>query len=170
MKKFIAILLLGFSGAAFAEAYVDGSKPFIAITDVNRQGEAWAMCSASYDLMAELFESKPAISQRMKEWANGAQVATGMALVMGADITDMTTERFKATWAYSKVAMGEWPKTARTTILFDAEILGAEGQEEFVDKLTATSKICIDNLEAQQVYIDTFREFMKSGMFVLPEE
>ena len=175
MKKYIAILLLMLSillvgSPAYADAYVDGSKPFIAIKDVNRQGEAWAMCSASYDLMANIFESKPATSQRMKEWANGAQLSISMTLLVGEGLGEMTPEQFYATWAYSKVAMEEWPKAAHTTLMFNAEMLGEEGTEEFVVNLSETVKICIENLEGQQIYIDTFREFMKSGMFELPEE
>ena len=88
-----------------------------------------------------------------------------MSMVAGSDIGEMTPERFNATWAYSKVAMEEWPKTARTTLLFDDEVLGAEGRDQFVDNLTDTVKICMDNLEAQQVYIDTWRELYKSGLF-----
>ena len=164
-----SLLIFSTAGASETSPYVDGSKPFITIKDVNRQGGAWAMCSASYDLMAKVFESKPATSHRMQEWANGAQVAVAMTLVTGADLGEMTPERFNATWAYSKVAMEEWPKTARTSILFDAEMLGAEGADEFLDNLTGTVKICISNLETQQVYIDTFREFAKSGLFTLPE-
>lgn len=87
--------ILFFNSVAIASessTYVDGSKLFAAIKDVNRQGEAWAMCAASYDLMAEMYKSQPATSQRMKEWANGAELSIAMTLVMGADTGEMTPE------------------------------------------------------------------------------
>jgi hypothetical protein len=175
MKKYIATILLTISifllgTSALAKSYVDGSKPLASIKDVNRQGEAWAMCSAAYDVMAGLFaETQPATAQRLSEYANGAEAAVAMTIVMKSDDSEMTVKKFNATWVYAKVAMVEWPKTALTTIQLDAEMLGDEGADEFLENLTATVKICIENLEGQQIYIDTFREFIKSGMFKLPE-
>ena len=47
--------------------YVDGSKAFVLITDVNRQAEAWGTCSATYDVMAMLLaESNPAQAEQYK--------------------------------------------------------------------------------------------------------
>ena len=72
MKKYIAILLLACSGSAFAEAYVGGSKPFIAIKDANREADAWAICAASFDVTAEVLAglSQPAQSKQLQELAS----------------------------------------------------------------------------------------------------
>ncbi len=172
-NKYIAIVfsLFAFSLANASEnsTYVDGSKPFIEIKDVNRQGEAWAICAASYDIIAEIFKSQPAQSKQFSEFANGAELAVGMTLVLEAFDSEISPERFNSLWRYSRLAMKEWPTVQLTAILADAERLGAEGYEGFVDKVAATVKICISNLESQQAYIDSWRVLAKSGLLKLPE-
>ena len=171
MKKIIAILLLSFSGSAFAESYVDGSKPFLQIEDANREAEAWAACAASYDIISEILAnlSEPAQSKQMSEFANGAELAVGISMVMNDFSDDITAERFNALWSYSKIAMEEWPASQRTGMLADAERLGKDGYQEFVKNISATVNICISNLEDQQRYIDTWRELAKSGLLQFPE-
>ena len=168
----IVFSLFAFSLAYASESlsYVDGTKPFVVIKDVNRQAEAWAACSASYEIMSAILASQPARSQQMKELSNGAGVAVTMTLVTDALDTNISPERFNALWSYAKLAGKEWPKTQRTAILADAEALGAEGSERFAEKLVATIEVCTNNLDAQQMYIDSWRELAKSGLLKLPED
>jgi len=163
------LLFSSITNASESSTYVDGSKPFVAIKDVNRQGEAWAVCAASYKVMAEFFESKPAQSQRLKDFANGAELAVGMTLVLDDLGSDISPERFNALWRYAQLAIEEWPKTQLTAILVDAEVLGDEGADRFFEKVTATVEICISNLKSQQMYIDSWRELAKSGLLKFPE-
>ena len=171
MKKYIAILLLVFSSSAFAEAYVDGSKPFTAIQDANQEADAWASCSASFEVTAEVLAefSQPAQSKQMQELAYGAELAVGVSLVVNELSTDITPERFNAIWAFSKMAMDAWPASKRTAIMADAERLGKDGFEEFMSRVGETNKICISNLETQQMYIDIWRDLYKSGLLVTPD-
>lgn len=150
-------------------SYIDGSKPFVSIKDINREAEAWATCAAAYDIMAEILESQPAQAQQMKELANGAEIAVIMALVIDDLKQDITPEKFNALWSFAKVAGREIPKTRRTTMLAEAEALGPKGENSFVDKMAATVKNCVKNLESQQTYIDSWRELAKSGLLKLPE-
>ena len=157
----------GQSNASENLTYVEGSKPFVTIEDVNRQGEAWAACAASYDILARFLDETPAQSQQLKDRANGAKLAVGMTLVLEDLDSDISPERFNALWTFAKVAIDAWPETQRNAILEEAESLsseGAEGSNKFVDKLIATVKICNSNLESQQMYIDVWRAFAKSGM------
>ena len=172
---FFGVLLAMFGQIYASEisTYVDGSKPFIAIKDVNRQGEAWAACSATYDIIARLLGETPAQSQQLKDRANGAKLAVGMTLVLEDLDSDISPERFNALWTFAKVAIDAWPEIQRNAILADAESLsseGAEGSNKFVDKLIATVKICKSNLESQQMYIDVWRAFAKSGMLKVAED
>jgi len=173
-NRYILIVscLFAFSTAHATESltYVDGNKPFTAINDVNRQAEAWAACAASYEVMSSLLlEAQPARSQQMKERSNGAKIAVTMTLVIDDLDSDISQVRFNALWEYAKLAGNEWPTTQRTAILVDAEEMGAEGAERFFEKVVATIDICISNLDAQQLYIDSMRELAKSGLLKLPE-
>jgi len=165
----VSLLMITQLYAEETQSYVDGSKAFIAIKDINRQAEAWATCAAAYDIMAEIFESQPTQSQQMKELGNGAETAVTMSLVLDDIKKDITPEKFNALWSFAKVAGQEIPKTRRTTMLAEAESLGKKGANAFVAKVFATVKICVGNLESQQAYIDSWRELAKSGLLKLPE-
>jgi len=169
MNKYFAILLLAFSGSTFADAYVDASKPFLEINDVNRQAESWAVCAASYDIMSTIMESEaPARAKQLNALGDGAELAVGMALVINDLDPDISLERFKVLWADSQAAMTEWPQTQLTSILTEAEKLGTEGAAAFGRKLNATVVACINNLEAQRMYIDSWRELVESGLLQSP--
>ena len=151
--------------------YVDGSKSFLEIKDVNRQAEAWAMCAATYDVMAEILsKSQPARSQQLKELANGAEVTVTMAIVSDGLTPDISQERFNALWSMAKLAGTELPSTRRTMLAADAELSSGKEAEEFLGNLSATMEICFKNLEGQQMYIDLWRELAKSGLLQLPKE
>ena len=114
--KYLAVLLLTFSGSTLANAYVDSSKPFLDIKDVKQQAETWAVCAASYDIMSTIMEADaPARAKQLSALGNGAQLAVGMALVINDLDPDISLERFKMLWANSQTAMNEWPQTQLTS-------------------------------------------------------
>lgn len=178
--KYYLIFALAFivSNASQAKSkgtsYVDDSKPFIAIQDVNRQAEAWAMCAATYDLTAELFaKDRPARAQQFSELANGAELAVAMSIVNDGIVKDISPDKFDALWEAAKISHTELPKTRRTMLLAELESSSENskiGTSIFLSNLSATLEVCVKNLEAQQMYIDTWRELSKSGLLKLPEE
>lgn len=167
----VCVLLIFFltpSHASNIEAYVDGSKPFIKIKNVNRQGEAWAVCAAAYDVMSGLFKkTHPAQSQKMSEFGNGAELAIMMTLVNDEMKKDISRAKFQSVLKYAQIAGTEWPKLSMTTILADRETLGTKGRKVFLEKITLTTKVCLNNIEAQQMYIDSWRALAKSGLIIL---
>ena len=171
MKSCTAILLLTISTSVFADSYVDGSKPLIQIESADQQAQAWATCAAAYDIISAILKTleQPAQSQQMRDFGHGAQLAVGMTLVVDDLTPDITKERFALIWTLSQAAMKNYPEVKRTGMLADAERLGKDGYGKFVDDIAATVKICVSNLEAQQAYIDTWRELAKSGLLEFPE-
>jgi hypothetical protein len=159
---------------AFGEAetsYITGSKQFLSIKDVNRQAESWGTCSAAYDVMAMVLgESSPAQAKQYTDLGNGASLAVVMSHVADGLSSDMDPERFDSLWNYSKTLADSIPETKTTMILADAETLGDSGAEKFISKLAETVKICMENLEGQQAYIDTWRELAKSGLLEMPNK
>lgn len=152
--------------------FVDDSKSFLEIKDINRQAEAWAMCAATYDAMAELLsEEQPARSQQISELANGAEMAVIMSMVTDGIDTDITPERFNSLWKMAQVVGTELPKTRRTMLL--AEMESSKTKEQagiFLSNLSATFEVCVKNLSGQQMYIDSWRELGISGLLTLPNE
>ncbi len=172
--KFLAMLisLFGASLASAADdpAYVDGSKPFVEIEDVNRQAETWAVCAASYDIMSTIMEPKaPDRAKQIADLGMGARVALGMSMVANELEPDISQERFNELWASPSLAMAEMPQVQLNSILSDAESMGTEGAEAFGKKINATVVICIDNLKSQQMYIDTWQQLAESGLLQMPQ-
>jgi len=155
-----------------ATPYVDGSKPFLAIEDVNRQAEAWGMCAATYDFAAKIFsEEQPARSQQLSDLANGAEVAVTMAIVSDGLDPEISQDRFNALWSMAKLSGTEIPKTSMTMLTAEAESYADKNTKlVFLENLSATLEICFKNLEGQQVLIDTWRELAKSGLLQVPRE
>lgn len=151
-------------------SYVDGTKPFLLIKDVNRQAEAWGTCAATYEVMSMLLmESSPAQAKEYKDLGNGASMAVVMTHVSNGLSPDITQGRFNSLWNFSKTLADSIPETKRTMILADAETLGESGAEKFIDKVAATTKVCMSNLEGQQTYIDNWRELAKSSLLTMPK-
>ena len=160
--------------------YVSPETAFMAIEDPNREAEAWAVCTAAYEITAQIYaaEQLTAQAQEIHNLSNGAAVGVAMALMWGVmnDLkgTDSETaiKRFNSTWDYSKRAMNSLPDAQATRILADQERLAGTngGADKFVRKMAATMKVCADNIESQQVYIDSWRELVKQGLLVLPKE
>lgn len=166
-----AILLQAISTPAFADAYVDTSLPFLEISDSNQQAEAWAVCAASYDIMSTIMEPQaPARAEQLSGLGDGAELAVAMALVINDLDPDIPLERFKALWAKAAAAMTELPQAQLTSILADAEKLGSEQSQEFGRKINATVVACISNLEAQRMYIASWRELVNSGLLKPPAD
>lgn len=166
-----AVMISSYSFANSDSSYVDGSKPFVSIKDVNRQAEAWGTCSANYDVMAMLLaESNPAQAKQYRDLGNGASLAVVMVHVSDGLVSDISPERFNSLWNYSKTLADSIPETKRTMILADAEILGEKGTEKFITKVATTTKVCVANLEGQQKYIDAWRELAKSGLLSMPNK
>jgi hypothetical protein len=95
-------------------------------------------------------------------------VAVTMTIFTDGMAADMTSERFEALWSYAKLAGSSWPESQQMRILADAEMLGSEGSNRFADNVTATMKLCHDNLEGQQRMVDAWRELAKSGLLKSP--
>jgi hypothetical protein len=172
-KLIIFITLLVCTSQLYAESngkpYLDGSKPFLEIQDTNRQAEAWAMCAATYDITAELlFKSNPARARQIKDLGNGAKMAVTMSQVINDLSENITQEKFNAVWVMAKLSMTELPKTRTTMLLAEAE--SNPDKSAFMSNLNATLEVCIKNLEAQQMYIDTWRELAKSGLLQFNKE
>jgi len=179
MEKLAIVTILFVGALTIGEAsatenltpYVDGSKSFLEIKDVNRQAEAWAMCAATYDVMAQvLSEFQPARAQQLGDLAKGAKVTVIMTIASDGLDLDMTQERFNALWAMAKLAGKELSSTKRTMLAADAELSTGEESEVFIGNLSATMEICFKNLEGQRMYIDSWRELAKSGKLQLPKE
>lgn len=139
-------------------SFLKSDKQFLLIDDVNRESEAWATCSAAYDMSALVFESEqPAQAKLFEEKGNGAEMAVIMSIVSDAINDDITEQKFNAVWAYAKIAAKSLPETSMNTMLAELEGLDSDGIEEFLQKLVATIEICTNNLESQQAYIDSWR-------------
>jgi len=170
-----AVLLSGSHYSVYAEdngtSYVDRSKSILAIRDVNRQADAWAMCAATYDLMADfLSATKPAQSQVIRNTANGAEVAVMMSILSDGLKPGIPQERFNALFASAKLASTERPKTSRNWLLAEAKSYDDKESNTFLKNLMATFAVCAKNAKAQQMYIDSWRELAKSGLLKFPDE
>lgn len=113
-------------------------------------------------------ETNRAQARQYKDLSNGASMAVLMAHVSDGLSADITQNKFNALWNFSKTLADSIPETKRTMILADSEALGKEGSDKFIEKVAATIKVCISNLEGQQTYIDTWRELAKSGLLTMP--
>jgi len=152
--------------------YVVANKSFLEIKDINRQAEAWAMCAATYDAMAEILaQERPARAKQISDLANGAELAVTMSMVTDRLDTDITPAQFDALWKIAQVAGETLPETRRTMLLAEMESSkDKENGNAFLENLSATFEVCINNLSGQQMYIDSWRELAKSGLLKLPNE
>lgn len=171
MHKYFVIILLAFSSSALAEAYVDSSKPFVEIEDVNDQARTWAFCAAAYDIMSTIMQQRsPERAMQLGALGNGAKVAAGMTLIVDELDPDITPERFRQLWQISSEAMMQWPQQQLDAILADGERLGSAREEEFGRKINATVVSCIGNLKDQKAYVDSWQELIDSGLLAPPQE
>lgn len=152
--------------------------PFVSIGDPHRQAEQWAICSATFDTLAWLVTEagSPARGQQLRELANGAKVAVAMTFVsdsMGR-ISELPADQarpaFASAWRFAQHSMASLPETEVTKLRAEFEAASQAGElEAFVGQLTATMEICGSNGDGQQMYVDLWRELLRSGMVTEPE-
>ena len=168
LKKTIPLMLFfTFSCDSFSkdlDGFLYSDKTIVNYEDVNRESEAWATCAAVYSIVSEVFSSKKALSKQYGDLSNGAELAVIMSHVKDGFTKDISPEKFNSLWLYSKTLGDLIPETRMTIILSEREILGEEGAEKFNEKLINTVKMCQENLDGQQMYIDMWRDLAKSGL------
>lgn len=151
-------------------SYINSDQPFLEITDLNRQAEAWAMCSVAYDALAYIVsDSSPARSQQLSELASGAEIAIIMATVADSLDNEMTQERFDAVWKVATSISTEMPNSMRNFLAAEVESTSNTGASTFFDNLSATVTVCVQNLPTQEFYIGMWRELAKSGLRYSPD-
>lgn len=179
----LSLLLLMGDHAAQAEdsSFVRDDIPLISIEDPQRQATEWATCVAVYEIFADIFRSDPALqsqSDQLHQQANGAKVAVFMALVGDAiekvnekDDASASMNRISASVNYGKIAMQEWPKTQATQIMAEMErakrLTG--GTDAVMQKMNSTLKVCLNNADGQQAYVDLWRSLAMSGLLEFPK-
>ena len=168
IKAIVITLLLSLSVLSVAEdtageSYVSNARPFFLIKNVNRQAEAWATCSAVWDIMAMLtVEDSEAQAEQYSNMGYGAKMAVAMSFVSDlVKADDFDKDRFEATWRFAQTAAKSMPDVKITAILADSESRGADAWS--LD-LGATITVCKDNLEGQQAHVDGWRALATSGL------
>ncbi|MDT0603426.1 hypothetical protein [Thalassotalea castellviae] len=171
IKLVLLIILMPLTSLCNAndgESYHATNKKFLEIKDVNHQAQAWGICSAVFKITATFFPEQNAQARQLLDFARGAELAVIMTHVSDGLDKDISPERFSALWSFSKQLGDSIPEASLTGIQADMERLGKDGQEQFINKLSASMKICSDNLKAQQSYIELWRELAKSGLLKNP--
>lgn len=153
-------------------SYLTSDGPIAAIVDANDEGRAWATCTAAYNIASHIMKGmdQPARAKQLSELANGASIAVAASLLLNGLTDNITPQRFNSLFTYSKVALNAWPETAMTNMVADAESLGSEGADVFYANIFATMSACMKNLDAQQAYVDAWRELAKSGLLKVPNQ
>jgi hypothetical protein len=167
---FITIIFILLSPATKADnqdSFITQSTPFILIEDINRQGEAWATCSAALEIASQMqAENSPAVSKQLNQLSNGSALAVMMSSIADKLNTDITPAEWASLWDYSKVLMESLPDIQQTAILAKLEIAKASKDkkeiEVWFDRLGKTIEICASNGEGQQMYVDMWRELAKT--------
>lgn len=156
-------------GVSYIENQVIAGNP-----DKYAEAADWGMCSAAYSKSAEIYANfQPATSERLSQMANGAKVPILMIFVLksaeGGE--DGIKDRFASALAMGKVSMVSITETASTRLASDFELMSTDGpSEQWFANLAETVNVCIQNSEAQQDYIDSWRDLAASGMVQFPEE
>ena len=154
-------------------SFIPISKPFLLIEDKFRRAEAWATCSAVFDVYADfVFSEDSSQSQLMNNLSNGADIAVAMSYVqklfddLDNDVDNLATDdfskRFNNTWAFAKTQMESLPEIQLTSILANLE--SSKDMEAWTKRLEATFQQCTNNGHEQQLMIDMWREMVTSGM------
>ena len=145
------------------KSFLPEVQSFILIEDVNRQAEAWATCSAVWDIMAIMTgDDSKSQAEQYSNLSNGAKMAVAMSYVSDlAKANDSDKGRFNATWTFAKTALESMPQVQMTSMLADLE---QRGMDSWMPDFGATMKVCTDNLQAQQVHVDSWRTLATSGL------
>ena len=152
-------------------SYIESQTRFSEISNPQQQAETWAVCAAAYDVMSTIMlDSAPERSRQLHNLANGAQVSIGMALVAAQLGAATDTARFGELWAASESAMVDLPQQKLADILEDGEAMGNEGAADFGKKINATVLTCIDNLDTQRDYVESWQRLAEKGLVEPPED
>ena len=169
----LCMLFIGSSYGAEGQSFIETDEPFFLIKDANRQSEAWATCSAAYEILSTMLKSEsPAQSDQFHQFANGAKLAVLMSFLVDAikdidESDDASVARFNASFTYGKVAMESLPETKASSLMAIFESGGDKNQERWMANLGTTVKHCVDNLDGQQSHIDLWRSIATSGLLKL---
>ena len=146
------------------DTYLASDRPFAMITNVNDEVLAWATCSATLTIISELIEGEnPNAALQMNNLSNGADASILMSQVSRVIAKeDFDIAELNATISYCKLQMTEAPKAQQAIILSDLELLGAE---VMMEKLNTTLEQCIKNNETQKMYVDMWRDMVRTGIF-----
>ena len=170
IKTIVITLLLSLSVLSVAEdtageSYVSNAQSFFLIENVNRQAEAWATCSAVWDIMAQLSLANGGSKSEIEQYSNmgnGAKMAVAMSFFSDAISEDNVDQsRISATWRFAQTATKSMPEVQMTRILADLE---SKGMEAWFPDFGATMRVCTDNLEGQQAHVDGWRALATSGL------
>jgi hypothetical protein len=147
------------------KSFINSSQPFLLIDDVNRQAEAWATCVAVWQIMSEVFGESKAQSDEYSNLANGAKMAIIMTHVSSAITEDNPNpQKLSSTWTLAKTLMDSMPDVILTSLMADLE---ARGMDAWFRDFEPTFVQCNDNLETQQMYVDSWRSLAASGLLDL---
>lgn len=157
--------------AAGSASYLDSQARFADISNPEQQAEAWAVCAAAYDVMSTIMrETSPDRARQLHNLANGAQVSIGMTLVSASIDASTDAERFSELWVAHESAMVDLPQQKLADILEEGEDLGDERAEDFGRKINATVFTCIDNLDTQRDYVESWQKLAEKGLVQPPED
>lgn len=148
--------------ATKGKSFINSSQPFLLIDDVNRQAEAWATCVAVWQVMSELFNESKAQADEYSNLGNGAKMAIVMTFVSSVISEDKSNQKkFSSTWTLAKTLMDSMPEVKLTSIMADLE---ARGMDAWSEDFKPTLAQCTNNLETQQMYVDSWRSLAASGL------
>lgn len=181
LLAYVSALILLVSSVAFAEN--PERAPYVTIEEFlfsggkHKQARAWAKCAALYETLAEINRAwdNPEQAKQLDNMGNGAKLAVGMTFVvsnLGTSPEEFSVSQFNATWSYAKVAIEEMPSVERTAINANLELAKKSTADlkieiqAIIDGVT----VCAKNSEAQQGYIDIWRELATSGLLTTPKQ
>jgi hypothetical protein len=101
-----------------------------------------------------------------KNLSNGAKAAVAMTFIKPTLVSaeEFNEKKYEATVTYATEAMNFLPEAALTSIMADYDL---RGTDVWFKNVTKTLKVCTENLEEQQAYIDLWRTLATSGLMKL---
>ena len=152
---------------ADSHTFLSDNEVFLAIENPHREAEAWATCSASLDILAEIAaEDSPAQAKQIHQSANGAGVAIAMSIIADGIDEEKSPEQLSNMMTFAVTQMDSLVDVERVAILSELEKMSQNSQaDKFMEKLGNTAAVCSKNAETQQMYIDLWKDMAKSGMF-----
>jgi len=151
---------------AESDSFITENEVFIAIENPSREAEMWATCSSSLEVFSMIIaEERPAQAKQLHQLSNGGSIAIAMSIVADRLGDDMNAKEFPNVWKFAQIQIESLRDTQSTMILSELEMMTENSQQEqFMAKLLKTIEICSSNAETQQMYVDMWRELVKSGI------